>query len=297
MAMYLEPTLPKVEELTKMPLEMPLQIYSADEKLIGVYGSRFSLPIAYEDLPKPLIQAFLAAEDDSFFTHSGISVKGLGRAITQMASDSNQQTGGSTITQQVAKNYFLSSEQTFERKLTEMYLARRIETQMTKNEIFTLYMNKIYLGQGAYGIKAGAKRYYSKTLDELTLAEMAMLAGLPKAPSEYNPVINPKRALIRRNWILGRMLSEKFITQDEYDEAIQADIGLNIYQPTATNNDFPDIAEVARKALVNVYGEEVMNSGWKVQLTVDTKRQMMAEEAIKRALKSIPARSLSLIHI
>lgn len=291
MAMYLEPTLPKVEELTKMPLEMPLQIYSADEKLIGVYGSRFSLPIAYEDLPKPLIQAFLAAEDDSFFTHSGISVKGLGRAITQMASDSNQQTGGSTITQQVAKNYFLSSEQTFERKLTEMYLARRIETQMTKNEIFTLYMNKIYLGQGAYGIKAGAKRYYSKTLDELTLAEMAMLAGLPKAPSEYNPVINPKRALIRRNWILGRMLSEKFITQEEYDEAIQADIGLNIYQPTATNSDFPDIAEVARKALVNVYGEEVMNSGWKVQLTVDTKRQMMAEEAIKRALKSIPARS------
>lgn len=293
MAMYLEPSLPKVEELSEMPLEMPLQIYTADNKLIGVYGSRISLPVEYQELPRPLINAFLAAEDDSFFEHSGISVKGLGRAITQMVSNSNQQTGGSTITQQVAKNYFLSSEQTVERKLTEMYLARRIETQMTKNEIFTLYMNKIYLGQGAYGIQAGAKRYYSKALDELTLAEMAMLAGLPKAPSEFNPVVNPERALIRRNWILGRMLSEKFITQEQYNEAIDAPIGLNMYQMNIDTEDFPDIAEIARKALVNVYGEDVMHSGWKVQLTIDTKKQLMAENAIKKALSSIKGRSNS----
>lgn len=293
MAMYIEPALPKVEELTTMPLEMPLQIYTADNQLIGMYGKRYSLPITYEELPKTLIQAFLAAEDDSFFEHSGISVKGLGRAITQMVSNSNQQTGGSTITQQVAKNYFLSPEQTFERKITEMYLARRIETQMTKNEIFTLYMNKIYMGQGAYGIKAGAKRYYNKGLDELTIAEMAMLAGMPKAPSEFNPVVNPSRALERRNWILGRMRLEGFINDAQYNEAINTGIDLNLYTPTIENSKFPDIAEVARKALVNVYGEDVMSSGWKVQLTVDTQKQLMAENAIKGALRSLPGRSRS----
>lgn len=291
MAMYIEPTLPKVDELTTMPLEMPLQIYTADNQLIGMYGKRYSLPITYEELPKTLIQAFLAAEDDSFFEHSGISVKGLGRAITQMVSNSDQQTGGSTITQQVAKNYFLSPEQTFERKITEMYLARRIETQMTKNEIFTLYMNKIYMGQGAYGIKAAAKRYYNKTLDELTVAEMAMLAGMPKAPSEFNPVVNPKRALERRDWILGRMRLEGFINDEQYNTAINTGIDLNLYTPTIDNDKFLDIAEVARKALVNVYGEDVMSSGWKVQLTIDTKNQLLAENAIKGALKSLPGRS------
>lgn len=132
MAMYIEPSLPDTKALTTMPLEMPLQIYTADHKLIGYYGNRYSLPLTYEELPKPLIDAFLAAEDSAFFEHSGISIKGLGRAITQMISDSNQQTGGSTITQQVAKNYFLSSEQTFERKLTELFLARKIEKNCPK---------------------------------------------------------------------------------------------------------------------------------------------------------------------
>lgn len=280
MAMYIEPGLPKTSELKTMPLEMPLQIYTADHKLIGQYGNTFSMPIDYQDLPKPLINAFLAAEDDSFFEHSGISVKGLGRAITQILSDSDQQTGGSTITQQVVKNYFLTPEQTFERKLTEMFLARRIETEMTKEEIMTLYVNKIYLGQGAYGIKAGARRYYNKELNELTLAEMAMLAGLPKAPSEFNPVVNPERALERRNWILQRMREKNYISASDYQEARASDIGLNMYTRPAYDIDMPDLAELARTALVHQYGNKVMNSGWKVVLTIDTRYQLTAENAI-----------------
>lgn len=285
MAMYLEPSLPKVEELKTMPLEMPLQIYTADNLLIGQYGSRYSLPIKYEQLPKQVEQAFLSAEDSSFFQHSGISVKGLGRAITQMLTKSDDQTGGSTITQQVAKNYFLSPEQTFERKLTEMYLARRIENQMTKDEIMTLYVNKIYLGQGAYGIKAAAKRYFSKSLENLTLAETALLAGLPKAPSEFNPVINPKRATERRDWILSRMLNEGYITQDAYDDAIDEPITLKMYHDEI-DLDLPYISEMARTALVEKYGEAVMTSGWRVQLTVDSQTQIQAEKAVRNGLQA-----------
>lgn len=285
MAMYIEPSLPDTNALTTMPLEMPLQIYTADHKLIGYYGNRYSLPLTYEELPRPLIDAFLAAEDSTFFEHSGISVKGLGRAITQMISDSNQQTGGSTITQQVAKNYFLSSEQTFERKLTEMFLARKIEKELSKNDIMTLYVNKIYLGQGAYGIKAGAKRYYGKSLETLTLAQMAMLAGLPKAPSEFNPVANPERALERRNWILGRMLSNGYIKKQDYQNAINEPINLNMYEGKL-DLDLPYVAELARTTLVQQYGDAVMTSGWKVVLTINSTDQIVAEEVIKKGLKA-----------
>lgn len=284
MAMYIEPSLPKINDIKQMPLEMPLQIYTADNLLIGQYGNRYSLPITYDELPKRVEQAFLAAEDDTFFEHSGISVKGLGRAITQILTKSDDQTGGSTITQQVAKNYFLSAEQTFQRKLTEMYLARRIESQMTKDEIMTLYVNKIYLGEGAYGIKAAAKRYYSKSLENLTLAQAAMLAGLPKAPSAFNPVINPTRALQRRNWILSRMLENQYITQAEYNAAISEPIGLQMYQDNI-DVDLPYISEMARTALVEKYGKQVMTSGWRVQLTIDAQTQLKAEQAVRSSLQ------------
>lgn len=284
MALYLEPSLPNIKELKTMQLQMPLQIYTADGKLIGQYGNTFSLPVTYEELPKPLIQAFLAAEDDTFFEHSGISVKGLGRAITEVLTDDTSQTGGSTITMQVVKNYFLSPERTIDRKLTEMFIARKIENEMTKDEIMTLYVNKIYLGEGAYGIKAAAKRYYSKSLENLTIAEMAMLAGLPKAPSEYNPVKNEARALERRNWIVGRMFEKGFITKQQHDEAINSPVTLNIYQETLDLN-MPYIAELARSALVDKYGKQVMDSGWRVQLTIDTKKQALAENAVSAGLK------------
>ncbi|MBI0427443.1 penicillin-binding protein 1A [Psychrobacter sp. NG27] len=283
MAMYLSPTLPSTQEIKTASLEMPLQIYSSDDKLIGQYGNRLSLPVSFEDIPEDLTHAFLAAEDASFFQHSGISIKGLGRAVTEAVTDDDGQTGGSTITMQVAKNYFLSSERTLNRKLTELFLARKIEDELSKNDILTLYVNKIYLGEGAYGIRAAAKKYYSKSLDSLSIAEMAMLAGLPKAPSKYNPVANPERALTRRNWIIGRMHELGYITKAQKDEAIAAPVGINLYKEKLDVN-MPYLAEMTRATLVERYGEQVMHGGWRVRLTVDSQAQIDAEAAILTGL-------------
>ena len=283
MAMYLSPTLPSIQQIKTANLEMPLQIYSSDDKLIGQYGNRLSLPVTFEEIPEDLTHAFLAAEDASFFQHSGISIKGLGRAVTEVVTDDEGQTGGSTITMQVAKNYFLSPERTLNRKLTELFVARKMEDELSKNEILTLYVNKIYLGEGAYGIRAAAKKYYSKSLDNLTIAEMAMLAGLPKAPSKYNPVANPTRALTRRNWIIGRMHELGYITKAQRDEAINAPVGIKLYQEKLDVN-MPYLAEMTRGALVERYGEQVMHSGWRVRLTVDSKAQTDAEAAILTGL-------------
>ncbi len=284
MALYLEPNLPSVQEIKTAERQMPLQIYSNDNKLIAHYGNRMSLPITYDEIPENMIQAFLAAEDEYFFEHSGISVKGLGRAITQLVTNDSTQTGGSTITMQVAKNYFLTPEQTFKRKLTELFLSRKIEQKLTKDEILTLYVNKIYLGKGAYGIKAAAKKYYSKPLEELNIAEMAMIAGLPKAPSDYNPVANPERALERRNWILKRMKNLGYISEEEYLLAIDTPIDLNLYEETVDDVDMPYLAEMARISLVNQFGSEVMNSGWRVRLTVDSKTQHTADNIVRKHL-------------
>jgi penicillin-binding protein 1A len=283
MAMYLSPTLPSTQEIKTANLEMPLQIYSSDDKLIGQYGNRLSLPVTFDEIPKDLTHAFLAAEDSSFFQHSGISIKGLGRAVTEVVTDDDSQTGGSTITMQVAKNYFLSPERTLNRKLTELFVARKIEDELSKNDILTLYVNKIYLGEGAYGIRAAAKKYYSKSLDSLTIAEMAMLAGLPKAPSKYNPVANPSRALTRRNWIIGRMHELGYITKAQHDEAVSAPVGIKLYQEKLDVN-MPYLAEMTRATLVERYGEQVMHGGWRVRLTVDSKAQTDAEAAILTGL-------------
>lgn len=283
MYLYIEPELPTIEEIKAPVYKMPLQIYTKDKYLIAEFGDEISLPVTYEQIPKTFIDAFLAAEDDTFFEHEGISIKGLGRAVTEIISDSDRQTGGSTITMQVAKNYFLSSDKTFKRKLTELFLARRIEQNFTKKEILTLYVNKIYLGANAYGINAAAKKYYSKTLDHLTIAQMAMLAGLPKAPSQNNPLSNPEKAMIRRNWILNRMLKLKKITPDQHQHAIQEELDLHLYK-TKVDKSIPYVAEWARYSLVKEYGKSVMNSGWRVQLTIDSKRQEMAENALKKGL-------------
>ena len=283
MAMYLSPTLPSIQEIKTANLEMPLQIYSSDDKLIGQYGNRLSLPVTFEDIPENLTHAFLAAEDASFFQHSGISIKGLGRAVTEVVTDDDSQTGGSTITMQVAKNYFLSPERTLNRKLVELFLARKIEDELSKNDILTLYVNKIYLGEGAYGIRAAAKKYYSKSLENLTIAETAMLAGLPKAPSKYNPVANPSRALTRRNWIIGRMHELGYISKAQRDEAISSPVGINLYKEKLDVN-MPYLAEMTRSTLVDRYGEQVMHSGWRVRLTVDSKAQTDAEAAVLTGL-------------
>ena len=289
MYLYIAPSLPKMTTLKKAPLLKPLQVYSADNELIAEYGGKLSVPVEYKQIPKPFISAFLAAEDSSFFEHSGISFKSLGRAVSETLTGSNVQTGGSTITMQVAKNYYLSPERTLKRKLTEVFLARKIEQNLTKDEILTLYVNKIFLGKNAYGIAAAAKIYYNKSLDQLSIAQMAMISGLPKAPSKYNPVVNPTRALERRNWILGRMLQLGYINQSQYQKAIAEPVNLDM-PDRGINNKFPYVGEMVRSELVEKFGEQAIDSGYKVYTTVDSKRQAYAEQAVQQGLEAYDRR-------
>lgn len=289
MYLYIAPSLPDMKSLKKAPLIKPLQVYSADNQLIAEFGGKLSVPVEYEQIPPHFIHAFLAAEDSSFFEHSGISFKSLGRALSESLSGSDVQTGGSTITMQVAKNYYLSPERTLKRKLTEVFLARKIEQNLTKQEILSLYVNKIFLGKNAYGIAAAAKIYYNKNLDELSIAQMAMIAGLPKAPSKYNPVVNPERALERRNWILGRMLQLGYINQADYQKAVAEPINLDM-PDRGINNRFLYVGEMVRSEMVDKFGEQAIDSGYKVYTTIDSKRQEYAEEAVRKGLEAYDVR-------
>lgn len=289
MYLYIYPSLPDMTLLKEAPLEQPLQVYTSDNQLIAEFGEKLSIPVKYDNIPKPMIQAFLAAEDSSFFEHNGVSFKGLGRALSE-SMGGGAQTGGSTITMQVAKNYYLTPERTLRRKLTEIFLARKIEQTLTKEEIFSLYVNKIFLGKNAYGIGAAAKVYYNKRLNQLTLAEMAMISGLPKAPSKYNPVANPTRALERRNWILGRMQQLGFISPQAYDAAVREPIRLNMQEGNRVDERFPYLAELVRAEMVKRFGPQVMNSGYKVYTTVDSKRQASAQAAVQMGLEAYDRR-------
>ena len=289
MYLYLAPSLPDMSSLKKAPLLKPLQVYTADNKLIAEYGGKLSIPVKYEQIPPAFIHAFLAAEDSSFFEHNGISFKGLGRALTESITGSDVQTGGSTITMQVAKNYYLSPERTLKRKLTEVFLARKIEQNLTKQEILSSYVNKIFLGKNAYGIAAAAQIYYNKNINQLTIAQMAMIAGLPKAPSKYNPVVNPERALERRNWILGRMLQLGYINQSQYQKAVAEPINLNMID-RSVSNVFPYVGEMVRSELVENFGEQAIDSGYKVYTTIDSNRQRYAEQSIQDGLEAYDRR-------
>ena len=289
MYLYIAPSLPDMSTLKKAPLLKPMQVYSSDNQLIAEYGGKLSVPVDYNQIPQTFVHAFLAAEDSTFFEHSGISFKGLGRAVTESVTGSDVQTGGSTITMQVAKNYYLSPERTLKRKLTEVFLARKIEQTLTKEEILTLYVNKIFLGKNAYGITAAARIYYDKSLSELSISQMAMLAGLPKAPSKYNPIANPERALERRNWILGRMLQLGYINQGQYDVAIAEPINLNTPDRSISNR-FPYVGEMVRSELVSKFGEQAVDSGYKVYTTIHSERQAYAEQAVRDGLEAYDRR-------
>ncbi|MEB3767299.1 PBP1A family penicillin-binding protein [Acinetobacter sp. MD2] len=289
MYLYIAPSLPEMSSLKKAPLLKPIQIYTSDHQLIGEYGGKLSVPVEYKQIPTHFIQAFLAAEDSSFFEHSGISFKGLGRALSESVTGSDVQTGGSTITMQVAKNYYLSPERTLKRKLTEIFLARKIEENLTKQDILSLYVNKIFLGKNAYGIAAAAKIYYNKNLNDLSIAQMAMIAGLPKAPSKYNPVANPERALERRNWILGRMLQLGYIQQNEYKAAVAEPLNLNM-PDRGVSNRFPYITEMVRAEIVDKFGPQAVDSGMKIYTTIDSKRQAYAEESVQAGLEDYDRR-------
>ena len=271
--------IPSVAELKDIELRIPLRIYTADNKLIGEFGEQRRSPIDYAEIPENLEHAILAAEDTNFYHHPGVDILGLGRAVVQLITTGQKQGGGSTITMQVARNYFLSFEQTYTRKFTEIFIALKMERELSKHEILELYVNKIYLGNRAYGFEAAAQVYYGKNLSELDLAQLAMIAGLPKAPSRFNPVVNPSRALIRRNWILQRMLSLGMINKDAYQNAVEAPI-------TAKNHGvMPDIeagyiAEMVRSELYGTFGDDLYSTGMTVYTTIDSKRQKAANEAV-----------------
>lgn len=279
----LTPELPDISILKEVRYETPLQVLTRDGKVISEFGVKHTVPLTYAQIPKSLVNAFLAAEDDQFFHHDGIDYSSLGRAVGELVTSGSIRSGGSTITMQLAKNYFLTNARTFNRKFTEILLAKRIEDSLTKQEILELYLNKIYLGQRAYGIGAAAKIYYGKSITQLTIAEMAMIAGLPKAPSRYNPVANPERALIRRNWIIGRMLKLDFINKADHDKALKAPVGLN-YKSSLQDVSAPYLAEMVRGALLERFGEDVYDSGYKVYTTVSANNQDAANQAVVNGL-------------
>ncbi len=280
---HFAPTLPDVETLRDIKFQTPLKVLSADGKLIAEFGEKKRIPITYEKIPEQFVHALQSAEDSRFFEHFGIDILGLSRAAFQLASTGKIQSGGSTITMQVAKNFFLTRERTFERKFSEILLALKIEQSLSKEEIFELYVNKIYLGHRSYGIQSASNVYYGKNIDELALAQLAMIAGLPKAPSAYNPITNPERAIERRNWILGRMHSLSFITKDELDAALLAPVTAK-YHSTEIELYAPYVAEMVRSELYDQYGEELYTDGFSVYTTLDSKMQTAANLAVRDGL-------------
>jgi penicillin-binding protein 1A len=281
--LFLSPNLPEIDSLKEVQLQTPLRVYSIDNKLIGEFGEKRRDPISIDESPQALINAIISAEDDDFYQHSGVDIKGLLRAISQLALSGEIQSGGSTITMQVARNFFLSREQTFSRKFNEILLALKIERYLSKPEVLELYLNKIYLGNRAYGVKAAAQVYYGLPLSQLSLAQTAMIAGLPKAPSTFNPIVNPNRALIRRNWILKRMASLKKITQEELDIALKEPVTAR-YHGQNLDLDAPYIAEAAREYALELFGKKAYINGYKIYTTVDSKLQLTAQKSIVTGL-------------
>jgi len=247
--------LPDAESIQGVQLKVPLRVYSADNLLISEFGDERRKPTAFEDTPQSLIDAVLASEDDGFYEHSGVDFRGLFRAaISNFRSGSSGQ-GASTITMQVARNFFLTRDKTYTRKIKEVLLAFRLEQILSKEEILSLYLNKIFLGHRAYGFGAAADVYYGKELHEISLAQVAMLAGLPKAPSTFNPLRNPERAIIRRNYVLGRMLELGKISETEHSLAVSEAVTAKAHS-RKMELLAPHIAEMVRANLVERYGEE-----------------------------------------
>ncbi|WP_347928674.1 penicillin-binding protein 1A [Pseudomonas helvetica] len=281
--LYLSPGLPSVEALRSIQLQIPLRVYSSDGKLIAEFGEMRRTPIRFADIPPNFINALLSAEDDNFANHYGVDPSSLMRAASQLVKSGHIQSGGSTITMQVAKNFFLTSERSFSRKTTEILLALQIERQLTKDEILELYVNKIYLGNRAYGIEAAAQVYYGKSIRDVSLAQMAMIAGLPKAPSRFNPLANPARSKERRDWILGRMYKLGKIDEAAYQAAINEPLNASYHVPTPEVNA-PYIAEMARAEMVGRYGSDAYTEGFRVTTTVPSNLQEMANTAVHEGL-------------
>lgn len=284
-ALVLSRDLPSVEELREVQLQVPLKVFSWDGRLIAEFGDQRRSPVAYEDVPVNLVRAFLAAEDDRFFEHPGVDYQGILRAAWYLVTTGKRGQGGSTITMQLARNIFLTPERTFTRKAKEILLALKIERELGKQEILELYLNKIYLGNRAYGIGAAAQIYYNRPVNELTLAETAMIAGLPKAPSTNNPIADPTGAMQRRAYVLGRMLELGHIDEAQYNEAKAAPVTARPYT-ALTDIEAPYAAEMARQQLLEVVDDEeaVYTQGYRVYTTIDGDLQHAANRGLRDGL-------------
>lgn len=277
---YIEPQLPDVATLKDVRLQIPMQVYSADGELIAQYGEKRRIPVTLDQIPPEMINAFIATEDSRFYEHHGIDPVGIFRAASVALFSGHASQGASTITQQLARNFFLSPERTLMRKIKEAFLAIRIEQLLNKNEILELYLNKIYLGYRAYGVGAAAQVYFGKTVDQLSLSEMAVIAGLPKAPSTFNPLYSMDRAIARRNVVLSRMLSEGYITQAQYDQARSEPIDANYHAPEIAFSA-PYLSEMVRQEMYNRYGESAYEDGYRIYTTITRKVQQAAQQAVR----------------
>jgi len=280
---YLRPALPDVDSLRDVQLQVPLRVYTRDGKLIASIGEQRRIPVRYDQIPKKLIQAFLATEDDRFFRHHGVDWEGILRAAVANARAGGIRQGASTITMQVARDMFLSPRRDMKRKMSEIYISLLMESEFTKEEIFSLYVNKIFLGQRAYGVGAAAEVYFGKSLDQLTVAEMATLAGIPTAPSVVNPVASAEAAKVRRAHVLGRMLELNYITQAEYDTAKNSPMESRLHG-ASIEVDAPYVAEMVRNDMQSKYGDGVYTAGYKVFTTIESRLESAATVALRTGL-------------
>ena len=277
---YIEPQLPDVNTLKDVRLQTPMQVYSADGELIAQYGEKRRIPLTLQQMPPELIKAFIATEDSRFYEHHGVDPVGIFRAASIALVSGHASQGASTITQQLARNFFLSPERTLMRKIKEAFLAIRIEQLLSKDEILELYLNKIYLGYRAYGVGAAAQVYFGKPVDQLSLSEMAMIAGLPKAPSTFNPLYSHARALARRNVVLARMLDQNYITQQQYNDARNTPLTASYHGPEIAFSA-PYLTELVRQEMVKRYGDSAYDDGYKVYTTVTRHLQEAAQQAVR----------------
>ena len=277
--LYLSPNLPDVETLRDVQLQTPMRVYTSDGELIGQFGEQKRSPLPFAAIPDQFIKALLAAEDDNFFRHRGIDVMGLMRAVSELVLTGEKGSGGSTLTMQVARNYFLSLDRTFMRKFNEILLAIEIERALDKQEIFELYFNRVFLGHRAYGFEAASQVYYGKSIGELSLAQHAMLAGIPKAPSRNNPISRPEGGQERRDWILGRMRELGYIGPAQYEAARQQPVSARHHGAQLTFTAHY-AAEMARQQMLQRYGMEAYNNGYHVYTTIRSDLQSVARQAV-----------------
>jgi penicillin-binding protein 1A len=276
------PGLPSIDALTDYQPKVPLRVFSAEGLLLGEFGEERRSVVRFADVPVQMKQAILAAEDDRFYQHGGVDTIGVLRAMMSNITSPGKQQGASTITMQVARNFFISSEKTYTRKFYEALLALKIESTLSKDKIFEIYINQIFLGQRAYGFASAAQIYFGKSLKQITAAEAAMLAGLPKAPSAFNPVVNPRRAKTRQLYILDRMKSLGFLTSEEHTAASKESLSVK-----REVNDFPlkadFVAEMARQLALERFGDDTYVRGLRVYTTIRKSDQEAANVGLRRA--------------